>query len=189
MKTIIIAAFVSLVAVGCGYHIPIAGEGYDGPTNPQPGQSIAVHIIWNSYGLADGTEPPILWHFNDNCIDYRGIGSGPKYGTPGAFMSARESDPKVCEYGQFETSGWVDTTEFDATNRVDIEWHGTFSDGQTLAHELCHAYNWYTGGDGDENHTSDCFVGTDKQPLSLGGDAHEGSLVYAANALLIAAGL
>ena len=127
-----IAVCIALMVafVGCGYHIPIAGEGYDGPTNPQPGQLIAVHIIWNeTYGLADGTEPPILWHFDDNCIDGRGIGMGPQYGTPGAFK-----DPHfdLCLFGQFETSGWVDTTEFDATNRVDVEWHGSFSDNATL---------------------------------------------------------
>lgn len=187
MKTIILAAFISLTTMGCGYHIPIAGEGYDGPTNPQPGQLIAVHIIWNeTFGFADGTEPPILWHFNDNCIDSRGIdfASGPKYGTPGGFKDIHSG---MCLYGQFETSGWVDTTEFDATNRVDVEWHGNFSDNATLAHELCHAYNFYMGGDGDGNHVSDCF----SMPSLPYDGFHEavGSRAYNANQALIAAGL
>lgn len=182
-----IAVCVALMVafVGCGYHIPIAGEGWSGQTNPQPGQTIAAHIVWNeTYGDADGTEPPILWHFNDNCTDSRGS-YGPQNGTPGAFKDIHSG---TCEYGQFETSGWVDTTEFDATLRIDIEWHGTFSANQDFAHELCHAWDLFNGGDGDPDHTSKCFVGTDGLPLALGGDAHEGSMVYAANQALIAAG-
>jgi len=186
-KTIaFVALFLSPLACD-GYTIPIAGEGYSGATNPQPGQTLAVAIVWNQvFDAGEFLPPAIVWHFNDNCVDARGLSaaSGPKYGTPGGFK-APHSD--VCEYGQYESSGWVETTEFDAPDRIDIEWHGAFSANQGIAHELCHAYKQYLTGDGDQNHTSDCFVGTDREPYS-GGDAESGSLVYQANAALLAAG-
>lgn len=187
LKTLMLAGLFLSPMACMGYTIPMAGEGYEGPTNPQPGQTLATAIVWDQvFGFADFKAAPVLWHFGDNCIDSRGLSaaSGPRYGTDGGFKDIHSG---ICEYGQYEASGWVETTEFDAPNRIDIEWHGTFSDRQTFAHELCHAYRQYLTGDGDEGHTSNCFVGADGVALGLG-DAHEGSLVYAANQALLAAG-
>ncbi len=188
MFKILTLAFLLSPLACMGYTVPFAGEGYDGPTNPQPNQDQAVHIIWDlTYGLPDMAPPPILWHFGDNCVDGRGLAfaSGPKYGTPSAYKNPHFD---LCVYGAYESSGWVETSDYDAPNRLDVEWHGTFSDSQTFAHELCHAFKQYLTGDGDPNHTSDCFVGTDGAPYTLA-DVHAGSLVATANAALIAASL
>jgi hypothetical protein len=181
----IILAALSFTSIGCmGFAIPIAGEGWSGPTNPQPGQMIAAHIVWNeTFGQLDGTEPPILWHVGDNCVDSGGSKWGPEYGTPGAFQDSGD-----CVFGQYQASGWSQASEYNAPNRVDAEWNGNFSAQQTLAHELCHAMRQFTTGDDDSNHASNCFVGTDGKPYSGIGDTAPGSMVYQANAALIAAG-
>ncbi|HVT61904.1 MAG TPA: hypothetical protein VHD33_00240, partial [Legionellaceae bacterium] len=148
-------ALTFILCTGCmGWQMPIAGHGYDGPTNDQPMQALAVALVWNqTYGMTAMLPPPIMWHFNDNCVDAL-TKNGPAYGTPGAFHAAHSDG---CEYGQYESSGWVETTEFDAPNRIDLEWNGSFSAKQAMAHELCHAYLQYTTGDGDDSHTSKCF--------------------------------
>jgi hypothetical protein len=188
VKKILAVLILVLSTAACdGWKIPIAGDRWSGPTNPQPNQDTAAHIVWNLvYGLADGTEPPVLWHFNDSCKDSNGAW-GPEYGNlVGAFK-----DPHVsaCLFGQYESSGWVEPTEFDATDRIDIERNSAlFSWQQVFAHELCHAMrDWTTDDGGDGDHVSECFT-HDGVPYQ-NGNAAPGSLVDIANQALIAVGL
>lgn len=174
MKTTLLMLLLTLT--GC--FVPIAGDGYDGPTNPQPNQIEAIGIIMNSFGV-NFAPPPIMWHFNDTCTDSNGVIHTGSYRIDGD-----------CVLGSYQGSGLVETTTYEAPDRIDIEWNGKFSTNQTLAHELCHAWHQYFfNDDGDPNHTSNCFVGWNGLPFGNNGKATIGSFVYDANAALINAGL
>jgi hypothetical protein len=178
MKTSTSASFLGLALLtsGClGYQIPIAGESWDGLAPPQPGQEVAVQIVWNQvYGMEDRVSPPpILWHFNDRCA------TDP--GAPNTFKAPHSND---CAFGYYQPTGIYAPSEFEAPNRIDVEWNGFFSSYETFAHELCHAYMAYTTGDADDGHTGPCFAHGGVRYIDA--QTAPGSLVYLANQALIA---
>lgn len=182
-KTLFIGFLLALMSSAC---IPLAGRGYDGPTNPQPGQTLAVQIILSQISPnLIWLPPPIVVHFNDNCSDSSG-NYGPQYGTPGAFKNPDGGD---CLYGIYNSSGWIETSEFQAPDRIDLEWHGSFSNS-TFSHEICHAWRqYYFDDDGDPNHDSNCFsVPGDHYTNDRTQAESVGSLVANADAALAAAG-
>src|SRR3954464_5090830 len=75
MKIILLLVLIGGCRGAGPFGIPIAGEGYDGPAPPQPGQDVAQMVVWNytfSVPLEWGGPPPIVWRFNDSCTNESG---------------------------------------------------------------------------------------------------------------------
>lgn len=132
---------VAILAAGCGYQIPWAGASYSGPTNPQPNQDKAFHIVWHDVYDLEGDGPPILWRFGDRCNT-----------DPNAPNTFKDPGGSGCLFGYYDPYAIDDTA-----NLVTVEWNGNFSAYETFAHELCHVYVYYTTGDPDNDHVSPCF--------------------------------
>jgi hypothetical protein len=143
MKLVLLA----LLVAGCGYQIPVAGNTYDGPTNPQPDQDKAIHIVWDVVYDIGGDPPPIIWHFGDRC--------NPNPNMPNSFIDPDGGGD--CLLGIYNPWGYSAPGPWAGANRIDVEWNGRFSATQAFAHELCHAYMKYTTDDPDASHAGPCF--------------------------------
>lgn len=165
----VLAVCVLLSLTGCmggagPFGIPVAGEGYDGPTNPVANQDRAVDVIWHT-AFGAGREwsgpPPIVWRTGDTCTDHRGTWRN----------SFPSPDDGTCLSGLYEIQ----------LDYVVVVWTGSISSSY-LAHELCHGFLSRLDAE-DERHESACFLG------GLEGSEPPNSLVGRANQLLREMGL